>query len=150
MKYQTEFTIQQLRTKNLVKSVQALTAFVGAVVANMLVPQLLLKYIYDPTTLMEAPAVFEWFPLVSYSLALLYFIYTLFSNFNNEREAKKLEREMALYTNKEDESGDITDEELKELEAIVEEALKPKKKKSTKKTTKKTKKVSKAKKSNKK
>jgi len=139
MKYQTEFNIQQLRTKNLVKSVQALTGFVGAVVANMVIPQLLLKYIYDPTTLMEAPAIFELLPLVTYSLALIYFLYTLVSNFTSEREAKKLEREMNLYSNDEVDDGEITQEELKELEAIVEEALKPKKK--TKKVAKKSKKT---------
>ena len=138
MKHQTGYAIQQLRTKNLVKGVESLSAFVAAVVANMLIPQLLLKYIYDPTTLVAAPPVFEYLPLVTYTLALLYFVAAMIGTFRRERQAGKMEIEMNLSAGNccSDSSccsdeDDISEEELKELERIVDEALKP-----TKKTTK--------------
>jgi len=149
MNYQNRFAVQQLRTKNLVKGIESLSGFVAAVVANMLIPQLLLKYIYDPTTLVAAPPVFEYLPLVTYGLALLYFVGAMFGNFKREQKARRIESELNLYSDEcsgescsdgsccdEDE---ISDEELKELERIVDEALKPTKKKtkSKKKTVKK-------------
>lgn len=155
MNYKTEFEIQQLRTKKLTRVVCTISVFVAAVIANMLVPQLLIKYVYDPTTLVEAPPIFEYFPLASYSLALLYFLYAMAINFSSEQKAKRMERELALYPcdckegcNCSDED-EISEDELKELEKIVDEALKPKKKsgaKAAKKSTKKsTRKVAKKK-----
>lgn len=139
MNYKTEFEIQQLRTKKLTRVVCTISVFVAAVIANMLVPQLLIKYVYDATTLTVAPPIFEYFPLASYSLALLYFLYAMAVNFSSERKAKRMERELALYPchdgdcncNDEDE---ISEDELKELEKIVDEALKPKKKTAKRKT----------------
>lgn len=159
MNYLTEFKIQQLRTKNLTAATESIAMVVGAVVANMLVPQLLLKYVYtDTSALLEAPAIFTYFPLVTYTVALVYFVYVMVGNFLRNRKAALLEQELYL-------SGDccsdgcctggdcncghdhgneeISDAELKELEKIVDEALKPKKdsaKKSTKAVKKKAKK----------
>jgi len=151
--YQTEFTIQQLRTKNLVKAVESLSVFVAAVIANMLIPQLLIKYIYDPTKLVVAPPIFEYLPLFTYGLALLYFIFAMVGNFLRERNAKIMEKELSLSfgctdghyngscCDSDNDKDEISEKELKELEKIVDEALKPTKKtvkKTAKKTVKKT------------
>ncbi|GIK83832.1 MAG: hypothetical protein BroJett025_04540 [Patescibacteria group bacterium] len=143
MNYLTEFKIQQLRTKNMTAAVESIAVVIGAVVANMLVPQLLLKYVYtDTSALLEAPAIFTYFPLVTYSLALAYFLYAMVSNFVRCRKADNLEKEFVLtggccgdcgdgccsdgdHTHGDDE--EISEAELKELEKIVDEALKPKK-----------------------
>lgn len=160
MNYLTEFKIQQLRTKNLTAAVESVALILGAVVANMLVPQLLLKYVYDPAVLVEAPAVFEYFPLVSYTIALGYFLFAMGGNFLRNRRARVLEQELMLTGGSccadgtcvcEDDT-EITEEELKELERIVDEALKPETKKApakkaSKKTTKKSTKTKSSKKS---
>lgn len=147
--HQNGFAIQQLRTKNLVKGVESLSGFVGAVVANMLIPQLLIKYVYDPTKLVAAPPIFEYLPLVTYGLALGFFIFAMVGNFMRERSAKVMEKEMSLSSCCMDEEDDISEKELQEFEKIVDEALKPAKKttrkpvvrkaSAKKKTTKKTK-----------
>jgi hypothetical protein len=136
MNYLTEFKIQQLRTKNLTAAVESIAIVIGAVVANMLVPQLLLKYVYtDTSQLLEAPPIFTYFPLVTYSLALAYFVYAMVGNFLRCRKANVLEQEFLLtggYCGNHccDEcqtDEEISDSELKELEKIVDEALKPEK-----------------------
>jgi hypothetical protein len=142
MNYLTEFNIQQLRTKNLTAAVESVAIVLGAVVANMLVPQLLLKYVYtDTTQLLEAPAIFTYFPLITYSLALGYFIYAMGSNFMRNRQANVLAKELELsggsYCGHCMPDDEVTEEEMKELEKIVDKALKPATKKTTKKSTKK-------------
>lgn len=138
MNYKTEFSVQQLRTKNLNRVVTTLSVFVAAVIVNMLVPQLLIKYVYDPTKLVAAPPIFELLPLVTYSIALLYFFYAMLVNFVSSRKANSIESELSLYSNNcpncNDENDEISDSELKELEKIVDEALKPKKSASKRKT----------------
>ncbi|MBU0974616.1 hypothetical protein KKD03_02860 [Patescibacteria group bacterium] len=134
MSYQTEFAIQQLRTQNLVKGVESLSGFVAAVVANMLIPQLLIKYVYDPTTLTVAPPIFEYLPLVTYGLALLYFVFAMAGNFIREKSARTMQKEASLLPCCSDRScvdctdDEISEKELKELEKIVDNALKPTKK----------------------
>ncbi|NCO12379.1 MAG: hypothetical protein COZ34_04355 [Candidatus Pacebacteria bacterium CG_4_10_14_3_um_filter_34_15] len=134
MSHQNGFAVQQLRTQNLVKGVESLSGFVAAVVANMLIPQLLIKYVYDPTTLTVAPPVFEYLPLVTYGLALLYFVFAMVGNFRRERSARTMQKEMSLSSCCTDGScadckdEEISEKELKELEKIVDQALKPTKK----------------------
>lgn len=146
MNYLTEFKIQQLRTKNLTAAVESISIVMGAVITNMLAPQLLLKYVYtDTSALLEAPAIFTTLPLVTYSLALGFFLYAMVTNFMRSRKANVLEQELMLTTGaccgeSCDDAGsccsgsedEISEEELKELERIVDEALKPAKKKATK------------------
>lgn len=147
MNYLTEFKIQQLRTKNLTSAVESISAITGAVVINMLVPQLLLKFVYDPTTLVEAPVIFEILPLVTYSIAVLFFAYVMVSNFMRERKVAVLEQEMMIGADGccggDCNCGDdeINQEDLKELEKIVDEAIKPSRK--VKASAKKAKKTSK-------
>jgi len=157
MNYLSEFKIQQLRTKNIAAAVESIAVVVGAVVANMLVPQLLLKYVYtDTSQLLEAPPIFTYFPLVTYSLALAYFIYAMVGNFLRCRKANVLEQELYLTGgnygdnccgNCGSDEEEITDDELKELEKIVDEALKPGKKSTSKATLKRSTKKETAKKS---
>jgi len=150
MNYLTEFKIQQLRTKNLTAGVESIAITMGAVVVNMLVPQLLIKYVYtDPSAFgLEAPAIFTVLPLITYSVAMAYFVYAMVGNFVRNNKAKSLEQELMLTDGccsdgsccSGSDEEEISDDELKELERIVDEALKPAKKtKAAKKTsTKKT------------
>lgn len=137
MNYLTEFKIQQLRTKNMTAAVESIAVIVGAVVANMLVPQLLLKYVYtDTSAMLEAPAIFTYFPLATYTLALTYFVRAMVSNFVRNSRADNLEKELILTGGRHShghcddcmDDEEISDDELKELERIVDQALKPNKK----------------------
>jgi hypothetical protein len=142
MNYLSEFKIQQLRTKNLTLAVESISVVLGAVIANMLVPQLLIKYVYtDTSALLEAPAIFSLLPLVTYSIALAFIVFALVTNFMRSRKANVLEQELMLMDDccgsegsccNDSDEEEISDKELQELERIVDEALKPSKKKSTK------------------
>lgn len=146
MNYLTEFKIQQLRTKNLTAAVETIAVTMGAVVANMLIPQLLLQYVYtDPSAFgLEAPAVFTYMPLVTYGIALAYFVYAMVGNIMRCKKANVLEQELMLTggdccsdgTCCNSDEEEISEDELKELERIVDEALKPAKKTTKKKIAK--------------
>lgn len=147
MNHLNEFKIQQLRTKNLIAAVESVAMIMGAVIANMLIPQLLIKYVYDPAVLVEAPAIFEYLPLITYSIGFGYFVFAMVSNFMRNRKLRALEQELYLTggsccsdgtccSDTDADEEEISDEELKELERIVDEALKPAKKTATKATKK--------------
>jgi hypothetical protein len=146
----SEFKIQQLRTKNLTAAVESISVILGAVIANMLIPQLLIKYVYtDTAALVEAPAIFTMLPLITYSVALAFFVRSMVDNFLRSRKANVLEQELMLTngccggncsSDHDSNEEEISDDELKELERIVDEALKPSKK--TSKNVSKTKKKS--------
>lgn len=148
MNIQTEFKIQQLRTKNLVMAVQSIAVAVGAIIIAMILPQLIVRYILTEESIFQYSAQLEYIPVVAYSFATLYFLYSMFTNFMRERKAAQLEK-----TLDEECSGcsdeacgcedgccdEISEEELAKLEEIVNETVKPAKK-SNKKTAKKAKK----------
>lgn len=148
MNIQTEFKIQQLRTKNLVMAVQSIAVAVGAIIIAMILPQLIVRYILAEESLFEYSAQLEYIPVVAYSFATLYFLYAMLTNFLRERKAaqleKTLEEECCGCSDQacgcEDGCCDeISEEELAKLEEIVNETVKPSKK-SNKKTAKKAKK----------
>ena len=160
MNYLTEFKIQQLRTRNLIAAIESIAMVTGAVIANMLIPQLLLNYVYTDTSMLtEAPAVFTYLPLVTYGIALAYFVYAMVTNFLRARQANTLEQELLLTDDccggscgcgdcgdncescDHSQDSEMSEAELLELEKIVDQALKPKKaaKTAKKKTSKKTK-----------
>jgi hypothetical protein len=157
MSYITEFEIQSLRTKNLTTAVESISVILGAVVFNMLAPQLLIKYYYDVTTLIETPPIFEMLPLVTYTIAVAFFFYAMVGNFLRGRRIKSLEQELILmgddccgscdhHSDHSHDDEDISPEELQELEKIVEEAMKTKgKSKAKKSATSKTKTATKTK-----
>lgn len=124
--------------------------FIGSVIANMIIPQLLLKYVYDANTLTVAPPIFEYLPLITYGISTAYFLYVLVANFLRERKIVLLEKEAALTHGGcgncncsadgaccSDTDEAVSQEELMELERIVDEALQTKK--PSKQTTKKSK-----------
>ena len=142
MNHITQNKIENLRSKSLFSSMNAISVFIGAVIANMIAPQLLLKYVYDANTLTEAPPIFEYLPLVTYSLAMVYFVFAVVTNYMRERKISLLEKELSIASmpgccggdccNGDDsccsnEDAMVSEAELAELEKIVDEALQPKK-----------------------
>ncbi len=144
-------TITDLRMQNLTRAVESLMVFVAAIFANAFLPQLIIKYMYTPEELMtltENPQILELLPTITFALAAAHFVYVVFMNITSSKKVATLKKEMAIAggccgecSTEEDE--ELTEAELKELEAIVEEALKPKKTTKKKATAKKAKKTTK-------
>ncbi len=141
--------IQNLRAKNSQTLLEAITITIVALVINSMLPLILVKYVYAGKQLLQAPPIFDYIAVTSFAVTIIYFLYAFVANFKREKEIAKLMEELEL--------GDVdellTDEELKELENIVDEALNKKatKKKAAKtKTAKKTSRSTKAKKQTKK
>jgi len=149
----TAVKIQNLRAKNSQTLLEAITITIVALVINSMLPLILVKYVYANKQLLSAPPIFDYIAVTSFVVTVLYFLYAFIANFKREREIAHLMEELEA-----DELDELlTDEELKELESIVDEALSKKKpakksakktasKKTTKKTTKKTSRAKKTKK----
>ncbi|NCN50990.1 MAG: hypothetical protein GW762_03770 [Candidatus Pacebacteria bacterium] len=142
--------LTDLRMQNLTRSVQSIMVFAAAIFANAFLPQLIITYMYtqeELLTLTEQPKILELLPIATFAISAIYFLYVVFTSIMNNRKAAVLKQEMSLGgccgNGCCDTDEELSDSELKELESIVEEALKPKKstkkssvKKSAKKSTK--------------
>jgi len=144
----TQFQIQSLRAINQQRILESILIFIAALFVSALLPSLLIQYVYADQMLTEAPLVIEHMSGVTFAIAVLYLLYVLFGIFLRGKRIAQLEREMAILSDTSSEQ--LPDEsELKELEALVDEALQSSKSanKSASKTAKKsrTKRVSKRK-----
>ncbi|MEX0896242.1 MAG: hypothetical protein WDZ94_04935 [Patescibacteria group bacterium] len=141
----TQFKINQLRMTNIQKLLEGLVVLLGAIFITALLPQLLFKYLYADAALTETPMLLEYMSDVVFGFGMAYLVYIIAGAFNRGKQIVQLERQMMTG---DDSDNTIQDEtELKELEALVDEALASqkdtpkstatKRKKSTRKTSKK-------------
>lgn len=130
MNHYTQFKIEQLRAKNLARLMESILAFLGALFVTALLPSILVRYVYSPEQLMQQPpALLEYIPIASFAVAFGYLVFAAVGNMKREKTARELEKQLELtggHMGCECDCGDhdmVSDEELKELEAIVDEAL---------------------------
>ncbi|NCN87418.1 MAG: hypothetical protein GW941_00830 [Candidatus Pacebacteria bacterium] len=158
MKSPIQFKISELRQRSMLRTTEAILVVFAAIIAIAVLPSLLLRYLYDPTQLLEQPKLLEYIPVVSIVIATFYFVRALLGNMKREKEVSSLMTEMEMMedgccgsgkcgSNDDDMEDEDWDEDLKELEELLaeveaeeaaEETKKPAKKKSTKKTSKKS------------
>jgi len=86
-----QFQAQQLRLKNIWKSVEFLGVVVMIVFVNGLLPQLLIQYVYASQELMETPKALELIPLISFIIGVMMFLYVMIGNLRREAQARSLE-----------------------------------------------------------
>jgi hypothetical protein len=89
-----EFQINQLRAKNLQRTLESLSVFILAIFVSALLPSLLVRYVYAGQQLFEEPELLQYIPLVSFVIGIAYFIYALVSNIMREMKIDRLERQM--------------------------------------------------------
>ncbi len=118
----TQFQIQSLRAVNQQRTLESILVFIAALFVSALLPSLMIQYLYADQMLTEAPVVIEHMSGVTFAIAMLYLLFVLIGNFIRGKKIAQLERELAIMT---DTTGEqLPDEaELKELEALVDEAL---------------------------
>jgi len=135
----------------MLRTTEAIMVIFAAIIAIAILPTLLLRYMYDATTLLEQPKLLEYIPVVSVVIATFYFIRALIGNMKREKELNGLMMEMELMNDdccgkgsccnggSADEADDEEwDEDLKELEELLAEVEAEEATESKKKTTKKS------------
>lgn len=90
----SSFQVEQLRTRNIVATLEAIGVFLLSLFLTAFGPSLLLRYVYGDQQLLEPPMLLEMLPVVSFVLGAGYFLYTMFTNITRERKARKLEKEV--------------------------------------------------------
>lgn len=116
-----KFQIQYLRQKNLQALMEALVVMIGAIFVAILLPQVLVRFIYANQQLTAEPLLLQYIPVVALVLGVIQLIATMLGNFLRERQMVKLERTLVNEVNQS--AGAIDESELKELEKLVDSAL---------------------------
>lgn len=121
----TQFRISELRNLNTQRTVEGVFAILLALFVSAMLPSILLRYFYAEAQLFEQPALLEYIPVAAFVIGVAYSLYVMVGNFARGKQIKQLKEELALTVDI-DTASDLgtTEEELAELEAIVDEALK--------------------------
>ncbi len=93
-----EFMITQLRARNVQTTLESIAVIVAAFFALVILPQLLIQYVFAGQQLLEQPAVFKLMPVVIFAIGAGYFIYAVVMNMMREMQARKLEKELFANT----------------------------------------------------
>jgi flagellar biosynthesis protein FliQ len=89
-----EFQVEQLRARNLQRTLESLLVFILAIFVSALLPSLLVRYLYAGQQLFEEPQLLQYIPVVSFVIGVAYFIYAVVTNLMREMKATRLERQM--------------------------------------------------------
>ena len=116
-----KFQIQYLRQKNLQALMESLVVMIGAIFVAILLPQVLVRFLYANQQLVTEPMLLQYIPVVALALGVLQMLVTFVGNFIRERQLIKLERTLVAEVNQS--SSSIDESELKELEKMVDSAL---------------------------
>lgn len=117
----TQFTINQLRMTNIQKLLEGLVVLLGAIFVSALLPSLLFQFIYANQALTQNPAIIEYMPAVVFGFGILYLLYIVAGITLRGKQIVRLEQELLLSAGDANSMSD--DAELKELEALVDQAL---------------------------
>lgn len=129
-----QFEIAQLRQQKLLIATEAIAVTLLAVVVAVFLPTLMYQYVYAGQQLTAEPEVVKMIPVLSFTAAILFFVYATITNFSRMTRIKRLERElmMAYETDEECCGGNCNcghDDGMMEMEEV-----KPVKKSSSKKS----------------
>lgn len=117
----TQFKINQLRLTNVQKLLEGLVVLVGAIFVTALLPSLLFQFLYAEAALTETPMLLEYMPAIVFSIGTLYLLYIFAGALSRGKQIVELERQLELGAGGDSALQD--DSEMKELEALVDEAL---------------------------
>lgn len=116
----TQFKIQDLRALNQQKLLEAIMVLFVAIFITALLPSILLEYFYANQVLTEAPPLLKYLPVVCFGFGILYILYVVMGNWNRSKQIAEMEKSMMMSDSSVSANDD---EELKELEALVDQAI---------------------------
>lgn len=143
-----KFEIKQMEAARQTAVIEVIALAVIALFVTILLPSLLLRYLYDPTTLTAEPKLLEMIPVISFALVAGYSVYVFIANIMRSRRIKTLSTDyVSLCEMEADGCGGCSHDwqDFSDLDEMVEEVIKeseksPRKKASSKKRTTKSKK----------
>jgi protein-S-isoprenylcysteine O-methyltransferase Ste14 len=120
-----QFQIKNMRTASIQRVMEALMVMLFCLFTMAVGPSLIVKYFYsDPTQqLLQPPAVLEYMPDVLFGIAALYTIFVVVTNIGRAQKIRQLEQDLYFSSGNNDTDADVDDDELKELEQMVDEAM---------------------------
>lgn len=130
MTSRTQAQLNDLRLENIQQLVAAVGTLITCVLLSSVVPNLLLKFVYtDQSKLMagEVPFALEWGSTLLYGLGIAYGLYAMLSVTWRNRTIRQLKQQLATSLDKPEFSAvELAEQEaeLKELEKMVDTALK--------------------------
>jgi len=89
-----QFQVRYLRAISSQRMLEATTVFLAALFVSALLPSLLIRYAYAGQTLFEQPPILDVIPVVSFVIAIGYFLFAVVGNVMREMQIRRLEREM--------------------------------------------------------
>ncbi len=88
------FKIAQLRQDKQLMMIESIAVFVFALFVAILLPSLLIRYVYADQQLFEQPKVIEYIPVASFAVGTVFFLYAILTNLSRLKQIKALEREL--------------------------------------------------------
>ncbi len=119
-----QFQIKSLKATNAQRIMEAIMVTFVATLSMIVLPQLLMQYVYATEQLLEVPKTVEYIPVVAYLIALGYMIFAVVTNMARSKKIAQLEQDLAFIAGSENEmTAGVDEAELKELEKMVDEAI---------------------------
>jgi hypothetical protein len=119
-----QFQIQNLRAMNTQRVMEAIMVTFIATITMIVLPQLLMQYVYASAQLLEVPKAVEYTPFVCYGIAAVYVLFVIITNIGRAKKIKQLEQDLAFSVGSDSDMDLGVDEaELKELEKMVDDAI---------------------------
>lgn len=119
-----QFQIKNLQAENAQRVLEAIMITFVATLSMIVLPQLLLQYVYASEQLLAVPKPVEYIPVVAYVISLGYTIFAIVTNMARSKQIAQLKQDLSFLVGSETDMGSAVDEaELKELEKMVDEAI---------------------------
>lgn len=119
-----QFQIQALRAANTQRVMEAIMVTFIATLTMIVLPQLLMQYVYADAQLLAVPKTVEYTPIAAYAVSLAYVIFAFVTNMARSKKIAQLEQDLAFSAGSDsDMNGGVDEAELKELEKMVDDAI---------------------------
>jgi hypothetical protein len=97
-----KFRISQLRQDKIILILESISIFILALFVAIFLPQLLFQFVYAGQQLTAEPATLQYIPVVSFTVAILYFLYATVMVVMKKMKIMKLEKELEMLMTREE------------------------------------------------
>lgn len=91
-----EFRIDQLRKDKMILILESIAIFIFALFVTVFLPQLLFQFLFANKELTAEPPVIKFIPVVSFAIAMIYFVYATVLLMMKKMKIMQLEKEMSM------------------------------------------------------
>ena len=123
---QLQFNIQDLRTTSIQQSIESIFVVMSSLFITALLPSLLVRYVYQNSQLLAQPKSLEYIPVAAFVISTISIIATVVGNAMRYNKIKQSQVSLKMLQSIDADDLGTSESELKELERIVDSALKTK------------------------